>query len=195
MRELGPGAPIGRLYSLTNGILIVLLVPIVGALTQQISAYRMVVVGSMISAGSVFIMALPPSWFAGLASGWLGQTIGSIYLGQHAPVNPYYVMIVLYVLLLSLGEALWSPRLYEYTAAIAPKGQEASYMALSYLPYFLAKLVVGFFSGRLLAAYCPETGPRDSGTLWLIIALMTVITPIGLIIFRKVIRVKEAGRE
>ena len=46
----------------------------------------------------------------------------------------------LFVVLLSEGEAIYSPRLYEYTAAIAPKGQEASYMALSSLPFFLAKL-------------------------------------------------------
>ena len=61
-------------------------------------------------------------------------------VGVPGSVNPYYVMIFLFVVLLSLGEAFYSPRLYEYTAAIAPKGQEASYMAMSSLPFFLAKL-------------------------------------------------------
>jgi len=67
-------------------------------------------------------------------------------------------------------------------------------MAMSYLPFFLAKLAVGMFSGRLLDAYCPAEGPRDSQTLWLIIALMTVTTPLGLCLFRRWISVKEAGR-
>jgi MFS family permease len=110
-------------------------------------------------------------------------------------VNPYYVMIFLFIGLLSVGESIYSPRLYEYAAAIAPKGQEGSYMSLSYLPFFLAKLPVAMFSGVLLARFCPETGPRDSATLWLIIALSTTIAPIGLLVLRRYIQVPEAGRE
>jgi MFS family permease len=59
IRELGEGAPIGKLWAV-NSLIVVILVPIVGALTQRISAYRMVIVGSFISASSVFLMALPP---------------------------------------------------------------------------------------------------------------------------------------
>jgi hypothetical protein len=102
---------------------------------------------------------------------------------------------LLFVLFLSVGEALWNPRLYEYTAAVAPKGQEASYMSLSFLPYFIAKFFVGMFSGNLLNHYCPATGARHSETMWLIIALMTLTTPVGLLLFGRFIRVHEAGRK
>ena len=44
-------------------------------------------------------------------------------------------------------------------------------------------------------SYCPETGPRNSQMLWLIIALTTMITPIGLLVFRKYIQVHESGRD
>jgi len=194
IRELGPGAPIGRLWAV-NSLLIIFLVPLVGAITQRVSAYKMVIVGSSISAGSVFIMTLPPGFFTGLADGPLGALIGHQWLGLKGVVHPYYVMIFLYVVLLSVGEALWSPRLYEYSAAIAPKGQEASYMSLSYLPFFVAKFFVGTLSGLLLTNYCPETGPRNSQMLWLIIALTTMITPIGLLVFRRYIQVHESGRD
>jgi hypothetical protein len=194
IRELGEGAPIGRLWAV-NSILIIMLVPIVGAVSQKIAAYRMVTFGSAIAASSVFIMAMPPQWFQFLADGALGHWVGHGYLRLSGEVNPYYVMIFLFVVLLSVGEAIYSPRLYEYAAAIAPKGQEASYMSLSYLPYFLAKLLVGTFSGVLLARYCPEHGPRHSATLWLIIALITTIAPVGLLTLRRWIRVPEAGRE
>ena len=192
-QNLGAGVPIGRLWSV-NAILIVLLVPVVGALTQRISAYRMVTLGSLISAVSVFVMALPPAWFRSLADGLPGHLLAHVWLGVPGAVNPYYMMIFLYVVLLSIGESLWSPRVYEYTASIAPKGQEASYMAMSYLPFFVAKFFVGMLTGLLLSRYCPETGPRDSQTLWLIIALMTLITPLGLVLLRGFIRVHEAGR-
>ena len=192
-RELGEKAPFGHLWAI-NQFMILLLVPLVGALTRKIRAFRMVVVGSFIAAASVFIMALPPAWFRPLANGWLGNALVHGWLHVPGPVNPYYVMIFFYVVFVTVGEALWSPRLFDYTSAIAPKGQEASYMSLSYLPFFVAKAIAGLSSGFLLARYCPETGPRDSATLWLIIGLTTMITPIGLLALRRYIRVQEAGR-
>jgi hypothetical protein len=194
LRELGNGAPIAQISSMVNSILIVVLVPITGVLTQKIAAYRMVTVGSFISALSVFFLAVPTEWFKSLADGWLGQLIAHQWLGVDGAVNPLYISIFLFVTLLSVGEALWSPRLYEYAAAIAPKGQEASYMALSMLPYFLAKFFVGGSSGWLLAEFCPETGPRNPQMMWLIIGAMALVTPLGAILFRKYIQVHEAGR-
>lgn len=195
IRELGDGAPFARLTGMLNSLLIVVLVPICGALSQKITAYRMVTVGSMVSALSVFFIALPPAWFAPLADGWLGHTIAHSWLGVAGPVNPLYVSIFLFTVFLSLGEALWSPRLYEYSAAIAPHGQEASYMALSMLPFFGAKLLVGGISGPLLAVFCPAEGPRNSSMMWLIIGAIGMITPIGAILFRKHIQVHEDGRD
>ena len=194
IRELGEGAPIGRLWAI-NSILIIFLAPFIGALTQRFSAYKMVTLGAIISVASVFIMALPTVWFEPLATGFVGRWLGHGYLGLHGEVHPYYVMIFLFVALLSVGEAFYSPRVYEYAAAIAPKGQEASYSALSYVPFLLAKLLFGTFAGVLLTKYCPEIGVRHSGTLWLIVALTATIAPVGLIILRKYACVHEAGRE
>jgi hypothetical protein len=194
IRELGKGAPVGTLWAI-NSIVVILLVPAVGALTQRYSAYTMVVLGALITASSVFIMAMPTAWFATLADGWAGNLVGHWYLGLKGGVHPYYVMIALFVILFSVGEAFYSPRVYEYAAAIAPKGQEASYGALSYVPMLLGKLLIGTFSGMLLARYCPETGPRHSQTLWLMVALTSLIAPVGLITLRRYIRVHEAGRD
>jgi len=192
IRELGGGAPIGQLSAI-NYILIIILVPLVGALTQQYSAYRMVVVGGAICAASVFVMALPTAWFQTMAGGVIGQWLGHWYLGVRGEIHPYYIMIAIYISLFSLGEAFYSPRVYEYAAAIAPKGQEASYGALSYIPFLIGKLLVGS-GGWLLAAFCPEKGPRHPGTMWLIFALAASVAPVGLIVFRRCIRVPEAGR-
>ncbi len=196
IRELGQGAPFGQLYGVLNPVLILILVPIVGALTQRISAYRMITVGSFISAASLFFLVIPPELFTSLANGWFGNLIAHTWLGVPGEtVNPLYVSIAIFVVFFSIGEAVWSPRVYEYTAAIAPKGQEASYMALSILPFFVAKFVVGMLSGILLQAYCPAEGPRNSGVMWLWIAGMALLTPVGAVVFRNYIRVKEAGRE
>jgi MFS family permease len=192
IRELGGGAPIGQLSAI-NYILIIILVPLIGALTQKFSAYRMVIVGGAICAASVFVMALPTAWFETTAQGPIGQWIGHWYLGVRGNIHPYYVMIATYISVFSIGEAFYSPRVYEYAAAIAPKGQEASYGALSYIPFLIGKLLVGT-GGWLLAAFCPEYGPRHSGIMWLIFALAASVAPLGLILFRRYIRVPEAGR-
>jgi MFS family permease len=195
IRELGDGAPIAQVSSMLNSVMIVVLVPICGVLTQKVTAYRMVSVGSLISALSVFCLAVPASVFQPLADGWLGHFIAHQWLGVDGAVNPLYISIFLFIVLLSIGEALWSPRLYEYAAAIAPKGQEASYMALSLLPYFLAKFAVGGTSGWLLARFCPAAGPRHPEVMWFLIGLMALVTPLGTLIFRRFIQVQEAGRE
>ena len=195
IRELGPGAPFAHISGMLNSVLILVLVPICGVLTQKVTAYRMVTVGSLISALSVFFIALPPRWFQALADGWLGDVIVHQWLGVAGAVNPLYISIFLFIVFLSIGEALWSPRLYEYSAAIAPHGQEASYMSLSMLPYFGAKLVAGALSGWLLQEFCPETGPRHSEVMWMVVGGMALITPVGAYFFRKHIQVHEDGRE
>ncbi|MEY2551513.1 MAG: hypothetical protein QOG12_1657, partial [Verrucomicrobiota bacterium] len=192
-RELGLHAPVGKLANI-NGWMIILLVPVVGALTQRIASYRMVIIGGAICAAGVFIMALPTHWFQTAADGGFGHWLGHGYLGLKGSIHPYYVMAAFYLIVFSVGEAFYSPRVYEYAAAIAPKGQEASYGALAYLPFLVGKLLVGT-SGWILAAFCPEQGPRRSGMMWLIFALAASVAPIGLITFRRYLRVPEAGRE
>lgn len=196
IRELGDGAPIGQLWGVLNPVLIIFLVPIVGALTQKFSAYKTVIIGSAICASGPLFMAMPPVWFKSLADGPLGNFIAHTWLHiPQAEVNPLYVSIFISTVLISVGEAFYSPRLYEYPAAIAPKGQEGSYMSMSMLPYFIAKFFVGVLSGWLLQEFCPETGPRCSEYIWLIVGLMAMATPVGLLIFKKYIQVKEEGRD
>jgi len=192
-RVLGMGAPVGRLANI-NGWMIIVLAPLVGALTQRLSAYRMVIIGGAICAAGVFIMALPTTWFLDMAEGGFGQWIGHSYLGLEGAIHPYYIMTALYLMVFSVGEAFYSPRVYEYAAAIAPKGQEASYGALAYLPFLVGKLLIGT-AGWVLAAFVPEEGPRRPELMWLVFALAASVAPIGLIAFQRYIRVPEAGRE
>jgi hypothetical protein len=192
-RVLGMGAPVGRLANI-NGWMIIVLVPVVGALTQRLSAYRMVVIGGVICAAGVFIMALPTTWFQSAAGSGVGLWLGHSYLGLQGAIHPYYIMSGLYLIVFSVGEAFYSPRVYEYAAAIAPKGQEASYGALAYLPFLVGKLLIGT-AGWVLAAFVPENGPRRPEMMWLIFALAATVAPVGLLVFRPYIRVPEAGRE
>src|SRR4030095_5131082 len=75
IRELGLQAPVGKVSNI-NAIMIIFLVPIVGALTQRFAAYRMVVIGGAICAAGVFIMALPTEWFQPPTNSAIGPRLG-----------------------------------------------------------------------------------------------------------------------
>lgn len=158
LREFGGDFDFAWYWSI-NPLMIMLFTAPMTALTRRYSAFWCIVVGASVTAGSVFFMAASTSVWASVA----------------------------FIVTLSVGEMLWSPRLYEYTATIAAKGREASYMGLSSLPMFFAKMQVALMSGRLLAAYCPETGERSSRTMWLVIGLITLVGPFLIVLLRRVI--------
>jgi hypothetical protein len=154
----------------------------------------MVILGGFITALSFVFIVLPPDLFRPLADGWLGRALGNGYMELEGPVHPYYVMIILWQVLFSVGEAFYSPRVYEYAASIAPRGQEASYSSLSYIPLLFGKLVTGAAFGGLLEKYCPVEGRRDPSTMWLIIGLMVLVAPTVLLLLSRRIQVQEQGR-
>jgi len=153
IREFGPDVPKGTIYSI-NPTLIILLVPVISAVTAHIDPLAMIHVGSYVSAASVFFLAASTTIWSSCS----------------------------FMVLLSVGEAIWSPRLNDYTVSVSEEGREGTYMALSSAPLFLAKLPVGVLSGVLLTKYCPETleegQERHSRLMWLIIGLLTATSPV-----------------
>ncbi|MCB1133360.1 MAG: MFS transporter, partial [Verrucomicrobiae bacterium] len=185
---------VGRLNA-TNSIMILVLAPMVGMMTRKYASYTMVILGGFITAASFVFMAMPASAFQGIADGWLGKAVGNGYLGIIGAVHPYFVMIFLWQVVFSVGEAFYSPRVYEYAASIAPPGQEASYSSLSYIPLLIGKVATGLSFAGLLDRYVPADGPRQPGMMWLLIGLMVLVAPVGLLFLKSFIRVKEEGRE
>ncbi|MCK6511737.1 MFS transporter [Myxococcota bacterium] len=178
LREIGPMAAIGKTYSI-NGFMMMVLPPLIAVYTARFRTFSVLIVGGFISALSPFFLAIDAQHYAPIA-----KSLG---------IHPVYVPVILFYVMLSIGEALWGPKLYEYTAAIAPKGEESTYMAMSGLPWVLAKLPAGIFSGYLLAAYCPEEGPRNAAMMWLVIGLTTLSAPVLLVFLRRWIVPKESA--
>jgi MFS family permease len=162
IREQGEDFPVGTLWS-ANSLMILVLAPLGTALTRKRRPFEVLLLGAFISSLSPFVLCFGSSM-------------------------PFQVGMIL---LLTIGEALWSPRLYEYNVSIAPRGREATYVSLAALPYFLAKLLVGPTSGYLLAAYCPPTGPRQPAILWAIIGISTMLGPVGIFALRNLIQKKD----
>jgi MFS family permease len=148
------------LVNWTNPLIIFFGVPIVTALTRRINVYKMMVIGTLVSAVPTYLLCFGPN----------------------------LSLLLAYLILFSIGEALWMARYLEYASELAPPGRVAQYMGLAQIPWLLAKGTTGFYSGVLLAQYCPPNTPPallHTGTLWFIYSCIAMTSPIGLWLARK----------
>ncbi|CDF38774.1 unnamed protein product [Chondrus crispus] len=155
VRQFGPSAPFGLIYAI-NPFLIIFLVPIVGLVARKIDSFSMILAGSFVSAVSPFWLCFKQTYFS----------------------------MVLFMVTLSIGEAVYSPRVYDYTMAVSAEGAEGLYSSLSSAPLFSVKLVVGGMSGWLLTSFMPADGPHHGNILWGIIGLTSLTSPILMFLLR-----------
>ena len=137
-----------------NSLLIFILCPIVAAISAKARVYNMMIFGTAVMASSAFLLSIGPT-----ITGLFG-----------------------YILVLSIGEAMWQPRFLQYAAEIAPPGRTGAYMGVAQFPWFLTKMVVPLYSGIALSKWCPVDGPKSTGTMWLTFAFIAIATPMMLIL-------------
>jgi len=61
-------------------------------------------------------------------------------------------------------------------------------MGIGQFPWFLTKMITSLYSGYVIARYCPkpELGlPLRTGSMWLMYALIAMVSPIALVLARK----------
>jgi MFS family permease len=140
-----------------NPILIFILAPMVTALTYKKDTYNMMILGTAVMAAPTFILALGPNFYT----------------------------LIAYLVLMTLGEAMWQPRFLQWVAEIAPKNMTGIYMGIGQFPWFLTKVITSLYSGWFLMNYCPsDTLPSEMNTetMWLIYGFIAIISPVGLLL-------------
>lgn len=148
-----------EVFSNINPVLIFVLSPVVAALTSRAPIYRMMIIGTFVMALPAFLLTLGPNVF----------------------------LFLTYVVLMSLGEAIWQPRFLQWIAEIAPEGKTGAYMGIGQFPWFLTKFITATYSGYFVARYCPKpgTGPLNTQVMWLIYSLIAILSPISLLLARR----------
>jgi len=149
-----------EVFSNLNPILIFVLAPLIAALTARRNVYKMMIAGTFVMALPTFLLALGPN----------------VYL------------FLLFILLMSVGEAMWQPRFLQWVAEIAPEGKTGLYMGIGQFPWFLTKMVTSMYSGYMIAHYCPKPGlglPMRTGRMWLLYAFIAMVSPVALVLARK----------
>ncbi len=202
IRVLGEGAKIGQVYGLLNPVLIIFFVPLIASFTKKISSYKMLIVGSIVSSLSCFIAVIPGKYFAHLTDSLLGELVFVKWLGlakssealasmvSNHHITAYWPLMF-FIFVFTIGESIWSPRLMQFTAEIAPKGKEGTYIALSVLPFLAAKFFVAPMSGELIKTYVPLDSAKkvmefypNHQMVWFWIGITALITPISLILLK-----------
>lgn len=140
-----------------NPILIFIAVPIITALTVKKQVYKMMIIGTFIMAAPAFLLAI----------GTTGYLLFS------------------YIILMTIGEAMWQPRFFQLAAEIAPKGRTGEYMGVAQFPWFLTKVIVPLYSGHMLARYVPTEGPQNPERMWLIFACIAMASTVLLLLGKK----------
>jgi POT family proton-dependent oligopeptide transporter len=148
------------IVNVTNPLIIVLGVPVITAMTRKVPVYKMMIIGSLVSALPTFLFLFGPSF-------WL---------------------LMAYLVLFSIGEALWQPRFLQYAAELAPEGRTGAYIAFANMPWFMIKFIAGWYTGSMMDIYCPAEGPQNTETMWLIYGLVAMISPIALVLAGKWVR-------
>jgi hypothetical protein len=149
-----------EVFSNINPILIFIFAPIVAGLTARANVYKMMIYGTIVMAVPTFLLTIGPN----------------IYL------------FLLFILIMTIGEAMWQPRFLQWIAEVAPKGMTGLYMGVGQFPWFLTKVITGFYSGWFLMKYVPLNTPpseMNSETMWFFYGLIAIISPIGLILAKK----------
>ncbi|MFH1197318.1 MAG: MFS transporter [bacterium] len=155
-----------------NPILIFILTPMVAALTSKRNTYNMMIIGTLVMASPTFILALGPT----------------------------FPNLILYLVIMTIGEAMWQPRFLQWVAEIAPKNMTGIYMGIGQFPWFLTKVVTSLYSGWFLMNYCPADMPLSSMNtemMWLIYGFIAIVSPISLFFakgwMQKGFKVKHEG--
>lgn len=145
------------IVNVANPLIIVLGVPVITALTRKVNVYRMMVVGTLVSALPTFLFL----------------------------AGPHFPLLMAYIVFFSLGEAMWQPRFLQFAAELAPKGRTGAYIAYANIPWFMVKALAGLYTGRMMERYCPAEGAINTEPMWLVYALIAMVSPVGLIVAQK----------
>jgi len=141
---------------MVNPLVVCIAVPLLALFTRRMRVINVMILGTGISAAITFVLV--------------------------PAADPR--LLLTYMVIFSIGEAIWASRFLEYVATLAPPGQTGAYMGVANLPWFLAKFTTGMYSGLMLSRFVPEQGVQNPGSLWLVYACFAMLSPIGLLMMR-----------
>lgn len=139
-------------------IIVIAFTVLFSVLTQKMSAFRAVVLGTLVSMVAFSILALHTSIWA-----------------------TYATLVVI-----AVGELIQQPRYYDYISRLAPAGQQGTYMGFAFLPLGIGSFLGGPIGGALLHHF-GEVQRRPQLFLWAL-TLIGLVTTLLLWIYDRILQ-------
>jgi len=155
-----PKADTERMLS-TGPLIVIAFTVLFSVLTHKMTAFRAVVLGTLIA--------------------MLGFTV----LAVHSTIYAVYATLVV----IAVGELIQSPRYYDYISRLAPPGQQGTYMGFAFLPLGIGSFIGGPIGGALLHHF-GEVQHRPKLFLWALTAI-GLATTLLLWIYDRVVKPSE----
>jgi dipeptide/tripeptide permease len=97
---------------------------------------------------------------------------------------------VVAMMVFAIGEAIQSPRFYEYVANLAPPDQVGTYMGFAFLPIAIGTFIAGWSSGYLVKHYV-EGGNPAAPQMWYVVGAYGVVSTILMVLYDRLIAPKR----
>jgi proton-dependent oligopeptide transporter, POT family len=105
---------------------------------------------------------------------------------------PTILGAVVGMMVFALGEAIQSPRFYEYVANLAPADQVGTYMGFAFLPIAIGTFIAGWSSGYLVKHYV-EGGNPAAPQMWYVVGSYGVVSTILMIAYDRFVAPKRVA--
>ncbi len=136
-----PKADTERMLS-TGPLIVIAFTVMFSVWTQKMTAFRAVLLGTLIAMMAFAILAV------------------------HSTIYAVYATLVV----VAVGELIQSPRYYDYISRLAPSGQQGTYMGFAFLPLGIGSFIGGPIGGALLHHF-GEVQHRPKLFLWALTAI------------------------
>jgi POT family proton-dependent oligopeptide transporter len=148
----------------TGPLIVIAFTVLFSVLTQKMSAFRAVVLGTFIA------------------------MTGFAILAAHGSILAAYATLVV----IAVGELIQQPRYYDYISRLAPPGQQGTYMGFAFLPLGIGAFASGRIGGALLHHF-GEVQHRPELFLWALTAI-GMATTLLLWIYDRVVKPSEGDK-
>ncbi len=133
------------------------------AIAKRLKPLSAMVLGFVLATGCWFVM------------GWLPTIAGAVAA----------------MMIFALGEAIQSPRFYEYVSNLAPPDQVGTYMGFAFLPIAIGTFIAGASSGYLVKHYV-EGGNPSAPQMWFVVGSYGVVSTLLMVVYDRFVAPRRA---
>ena len=166
------GSTLFTVFQMINPAVVVACTPVMQlVVATHLSGYTLLGAGTLLSSAALLFPALAPE-----DDQW-----------------PVLVFLVVY----SIAEAVWSARVQAYVLSLAPRGRESLYLAVGEWPKTLGRLGLRGLLGVIVERYCPKDVfvPCHARPIWASALGLSLATPVLLGVFCKCLDLEWRERQ